>query len=130
VPLGFVGVPPIVAGLYPFLEERGAPVVFNEMQRQFAMPQRCSGLVEQYLAYTYPYGIEARILDIKLEIARRRLRGLIHYVQSFCHHQIEDALLRRAVGVPVLTLEGDRPAPLDARSRTRIEAFLEMLVGQ
>ncbi|MCL4534681.1 MAG: 2-hydroxyacyl-CoA dehydratase family protein [Bacteroidetes bacterium] len=125
--LGFVGVPPIIGDLYPFLESHGASVVYNEMQRQFAMPSCGDDLVQQYLDYTYPYGVEARLADIRRAVQERRLAGLVHYVQSFCHHQIEDMLLRRGVPVPVLTLEGDRPGPLDGRSKTRIEAFLERL---
>jgi benzoyl-CoA reductase/2-hydroxyglutaryl-CoA dehydratase subunit BcrC/BadD/HgdB len=29
--------------------------------------------------------------------------------------------------LPVMTLEGDKPAPLDARTGIRIESFLEMV---
>jgi benzoyl-CoA reductase/2-hydroxyglutaryl-CoA dehydratase subunit BcrC/BadD/HgdB len=123
--LGLVGVPPIISDLYAYLDRLGVAVVFNETQRQFAMPEAKNDVIEQYLAYTYPYGIEARIADIQRQASRRGLRGIIHYVQSFCHHQIEDAVLRKGVAMPVLTLEADRPGPLDARSRTRIEAFLE-----
>jgi benzoyl-CoA reductase/2-hydroxyglutaryl-CoA dehydratase subunit BcrC/BadD/HgdB len=53
--------------------------------------------------------------------------GVIHYVQSFCFRQIEDLIVRRRLPVPVLTLEGDRPGKVDARTRIRIEGFLEML---
>ncbi len=127
--LGYVGVPPIISDLYSFLEERNVRVVYNEVQRQFSMPSLTCDLVQQYLDYTYPYGVEARLADVVREVERRHLDGLVHYVQSFCHHQIEDALLRRGVPVPVLTLEADRPGPLDGRSRTRIEAFLESLEG-
>jgi len=84
-------------------------------------------LSEQYLQYTYPYGVAPRIADIRQEVSRRRIDGLIHYVQSFCFRHIQDRLIRQAAGVPVLTLEYDRPGPLDGRSRTRLEAFLEML---
>ncbi len=55
VPVAFVGVPPIVSGLHACFEEAGARVVLNEVQRQFSMPSPTSSLVEQYLAYTYPY---------------------------------------------------------------------------
>ena len=36
--LGFIGVPPILTDIYDYLEQMGARVVFNEVQRQFAMP--------------------------------------------------------------------------------------------
>ena len=127
--LGVIGIPPICSDLYAALEELGAAVVFNEMQRQFAMPYETPTLLEQYRAYTYPYDIFFRLDDIELELARRRIDAVIHYVQSFCFRGIQDRLVRGRLDVPVLTLECDRPGPLDARSRTRLEAFMEM-IGQ
>jgi benzoyl-CoA reductase/2-hydroxyglutaryl-CoA dehydratase subunit BcrC/BadD/HgdB len=53
--------------------------------------------------------------------------GIIHYVQSFCFRQIEDLIVRKRFKLPILTLEGDRPGPLDARTRIRIEGFVEMI---
>ena len=125
--LAYVGVPPIFPDLYPALEQLGARVVFNETQRQFTMPFATPDIVEQYLNYTYPYGIFFRLEDIKQELEKRRIDGVIHYVQSFCFRQIEDIVLRKNLRLPVLTLEGDQPAPLDARTRIRLESFLEML---
>ncbi len=125
--LGYIGIPPICSGLYAFLESLGARVVFNEFQRQFSMPGRPRDLVEQYLAYTYPYDVHGRIADIREAVRVRRLDGLVHYVQSFCFRHIQDRLLREALEVPILTLEFDRPGPLDGQGRTRLEAFVEML---
>ena len=125
--IGYVGVPPIIKGLYGEIGRMGFDVVYNEVQRQFSMPSTTRDLTSQYLAYTYQYEIEARLADIKTEVRKRRLSGIIHYVQSFCHRAIEDCLVQRAVGVPVLTLECDRPGPLDERNRIRLEAFGEML---
>jgi len=34
---------------------------------------------------------------------------------------------RRLRQLPILTLEGDRPGPLDARTRIRLEGFIEMI---
>lgn len=127
VPVAFVGVPPIVSGLHECFEEAGARVVLNEVQRQFAMPRPGASLVEQYLAYTYPYSFFERLADIRPEVARRGARGIVHYVQSFCFRQIEDILLREESEVPVLTLEGESPGPVDERTRIRIQAFVEML---
>ena len=125
--IAYIGVPPIFSGLYPFLESLGARVVFNETQRQFAMPYDTPDLVEQYRRYTYPYDIFHRLSDISEEIDRRHIDGVIHYVQSFCFRQIEDMVIRRRLDLPVLTLEGDKPSRLDARTKIRIEGFLEML---
>ncbi len=125
--LGYIGVPPIMDDLYDYLEERGARVVFNETQRQFAMPYDVEDLVEQYRLYTYPYGIFHRLEDIIPEIQKRELHGLIHYAQSFCFRQIEDIIVREKIRMPVLTLEGDKPNRLDARTKMRIDSFLEML---
>jgi benzoyl-CoA reductase/2-hydroxyglutaryl-CoA dehydratase subunit BcrC/BadD/HgdB len=86
--------------------------------------------VERYLRYTYPYGIFARLEDIKREIKRRKIKGIIHYVQAFCYRVIEDVILRETLDVPVLTIEGDLPKVLDTRTKLRLEAFIEMLRGK
>lgn len=125
--LGYIGVPPIFTDLYSYLERMGARVVFNEVQRQFAMPYGDTDLIEQYRRYTYPYGIFGRIDDIQAEIERRKLDGIVHYVQSFCFRQIEDMIIREKVKLPILTIEGDKPGRLDARTRLRIDGFIEML---
>ena len=113
--LGFCGVPTIFSDLYDYLESMGARVVFNEMQHQFAMPDKARDVVEQYLNYTYPYPFGSRLEDVSRQAKKRNLDGLIHYIQSFCHHQIQDQRLRRSVKLPVLSLEGDKPGPLMER---------------
>ncbi len=128
--LAYIGVPPIFSDIYSVLEELDGRVVFNETQRQFSMPNNSPDLVSQYRDYTYPYDIFTRIADIEKEVARRQVDGIIHYVQSFCFRQIEDMIVRQKLKVPVLTLEGDRPGPMDARTRIRIEGFLEMIKAQ
>jgi len=55
--LGYIGVPPINSEIYNFVESKNARIVYNEVQRQFAMPDIIEDIVEQYLVYTYPYGI-------------------------------------------------------------------------
>ncbi len=130
IPLGYVGVPPINPDLYAFVEGLGCHVIYNEVQRQFALPYLSADVIERYLLYTYPYGIFARIEDIRQEIDRRGIRGVIHYVQAFCYRVIEDIILKETLGVPVITIEGDLPKPLDTRTKLRLEAFVEMLEGQ
>jgi benzoyl-CoA reductase/2-hydroxyglutaryl-CoA dehydratase subunit BcrC/BadD/HgdB len=125
--LGYLGVPPVLDGMYEFLESLGARVVFNEVQRQFSLPFKDADMVEQYLKYTYPYGIAARIEDVKRAIEERRLDGLIHYTQTFCFRQIYDIIFRESLAVPLLTIEGDRPGRLDSRTQIRLETFVEML---
>jgi benzoyl-CoA reductase/2-hydroxyglutaryl-CoA dehydratase subunit BcrC/BadD/HgdB len=127
VRLGLIGIPPIFTDLFDYLGELEAQLVFNEIPRQFSMPYSCRDLTEQYLRYTYPYDIFARIVDIAEAIALRRLDGLIHYTQSFCFRQIQDRLLRQYLNLPILTIEGDRPTPLDHRTRLRLEAFVDVL---
>ncbi|GAJ24143.1 unnamed protein product, partial [marine sediment metagenome] len=47
--LAYIGVPSVYAqDLYHHLESNGARVVFNEIQRQFAMPEPGNSLAEQY----------------------------------------------------------------------------------
>ena len=125
--LALLGVPPICSDLFERLDGLGAAVILNEMPRQFAMPGPSATLGEQYLRYTYPYGVFYRLDDIVGECERRKVDGVIHYVQSFCYRQIQDRLIRERLDRPILTLECDRPGPLDGACRTRLEAFIEML---
>jgi len=125
--LGYLGVPPIFSGLYEFIESLGARVVFNEIQRQFSMPWAEGDVVDQYLKYTYPYGIRGRLEDIRTAIQERQLDGLIHYTQTFCFRQIYDIIFRESLPLPVLTIEGDKPGKVDSRTAIRLETFVEML---
>ncbi|MBM3475616.1 MAG: 2-hydroxyacyl-CoA dehydratase [Armatimonadetes bacterium] len=127
VRLALAGVPPIYSDFFEVVErDLGARVVFVEVPRQFALPWAPeTDIVTSYQRYTYPYDIFGRIEDLKTECERRKVRGLIHYAQSFCFRQIEDLLIKRRLDLPVLTLEGDRPGPVDARTRIRLEAFIE-----
>jgi benzoyl-CoA reductase/2-hydroxyglutaryl-CoA dehydratase subunit BcrC/BadD/HgdB len=127
VRLGLAGIPPIFTDLWDYLEELGAAVVFHEIPRQFSMPDADLDLTGQYLRYTYPYDIFGRLADLREAAATRRLDGLIHYTQSFCFRQMFDQLLRERLNLPILTIEGDRPTLLDARTRMRLEAFVDVL---
>jgi benzoyl-CoA reductase/2-hydroxyglutaryl-CoA dehydratase subunit BcrC/BadD/HgdB len=127
VRLGFAGIPPIFTDLWGYLEDLGAAVVFHEFPRQFSMPYESADLVEQYLTYTYPYDIWGRLADLKEAVATRRLDGLVHYTQSFCFRQMFDQIIRDNLNIPILTIEGDRPTPLDSRTRMRLEAFVDVL---
>jgi len=130
VRLGLVGVPPINDDLFECLEELGAAVVFNELPRQFALLGGGDDLAAAYAAYTYPYGVGLRLADLRAEIERRRLHGLLHYVQAFCYRGIHDILLRREFELPILTLEGERPGPLSAQQRLRLETFVDVVRGR
>ena len=126
--LAYIGVPSIYAwDFYHHLESNGASVVFNEVQRQFAMPEPGDSLAEQYSNYTYPYSIYERLGDITAELERRRVDGVIHYVQAFCHRAIGDIIFRDVLKLPILTLEGNDDFFLTHHVKTRIEAFLDML---
>lgn len=130
VRLGCVGVPTIFSDLWQVLDGLGARVVYHETPQEFS---RIGGigmdLLESYLDFSYPYDVFSRLARVRDEIERRQIRGVIHYVQSFCHRQLHDRLVREGLGVPVLTLEGDRPGVVDGRARVRIEAFIEQLGG-
>jgi benzoyl-CoA reductase/2-hydroxyglutaryl-CoA dehydratase subunit BcrC/BadD/HgdB len=126
--IAYLGVPSVYGKeLYPYIEANGGRVVFNEIQRQFAMPQPGDSLAEQYSNYTYPYSIYERLKDITAELKRRRIDGVIHYVQAFCHRGIGDIIFRDALKLPILTLEGNDDFFLNNHIKTRIEAFLDML---
>jgi benzoyl-CoA reductase/2-hydroxyglutaryl-CoA dehydratase subunit BcrC/BadD/HgdB len=126
--LAYIGVPSVYGkDLYPYLENHQARVVFNEIQRQFTMPEPGNNLAEQYSNYTYPYSIYGRVKDIATELRRRQVDGVIHYVQAFCHRGIGDIIFRDALKLPILTLEGNDDFCLTQHVKTRIEAFLDML---
>jgi benzoyl-CoA reductase/2-hydroxyglutaryl-CoA dehydratase subunit BcrC/BadD/HgdB len=127
VRIGYVGVPPIVPDIHDFIQSVGGHVVYNEIQRQFILPFKTINLVDRYLRYTYPYGVFARLEDMQREIEKRRIQGIIHYVQSFCYRAVEDVILREKLGVPMITIEGEIPKSLDSRTKLRIEAFTELL---
>lgn len=126
--IAYIGVPSVYGrDLYYYLEKNGARVVFNEIQRQFTMPQPGSSLAEQYSNYTYPYSIYHRVKDISAELAKRHVDGVIHYVQAFCHRGIGDIIFRNTIKLPILTIEGNDDFFLNQHNRTRVEAFLDML---
>jgi len=127
--LGYIGVPPIFTDLHQFVETLGARIVYNEIQRQFVLPQAQDDLLKGYLYYTYPYDLWGRLADIRYEAERRGLHGLIHYVQCFCHRQLEDIIFQKYLGLPIITIEGDRATSLDTGTKTRLEAFVELLRG-
>jgi len=125
--LAYIGIPPIISGIYAFVEANGGAVVFNELQRQFSFPVHHADMVDQYVDYTYPYHIKHRLADISEQVRKRKVSGIIHYVQSFCFRRIEDIIIRKELDLPVLTLEANRPGKLDLRTKMRLEAFLDML---
>ena len=126
--IGYVGVPPIINDLYTFIESLNTRVVYNEVQRQFSMFYLEQDIVQQYRKFSYPYTLSERIQDIKTEIERRHLQGIIVYTQSFCHRQLELLTLKKYLNIPILPIEGDLPGNLDARNKLRIESFVEMLM--
>lgn len=131
VRLGYIGVPPIAPEIFGFAESLGARFVFHEVQRQFSMPAGDGGvpqnLVEQYLAYTYPYSVRGRAQDINRQSRLRGLDGLVHYVQSFCHRSMEDVIFVKTLDAPLLTVECDCPGGLGATARARLENFIQVL---
>ncbi|SCZ01231.1 2-hydroxyacyl-CoA dehydratase family protein [Alkaliphilus peptidifermentans] len=127
--LGYIGVPPNISDLYHLVEENGGRIVFNEVQRAFTMAKETidTNIFNMYLNFTYPYDLQGRLTEIKEEINNRRLDGIIHYTQSFCHRGIEDIIIKKSLKVPVLTIEGDYPEKGDARTKLRLESFIDML---
>ncbi|MCT4509321.1 MAG: 2-hydroxyacyl-CoA dehydratase [Tepidibacter sp.] len=127
--LGYVGVPPMTADIYEFVENFDASFVYNEVQREFAFPRadKAENLYDQYYDYTYPYDTEFRTIELKKQIKERQLDGIIHYTQAFCYRAVEDIILKQKLDIPILNIEGDKLNTLDARTKLRIEAFLDML---
>ena len=127
--LGYIGVPPMTGDLYEFVEMFDAKFVYNEVQREFTFPRgdKALNIYEQYYDYTYPYDINFRIIELKKQIRKRKLDGIIHYTQAFCHKAVEDIVLKQKLDIPILNIEGDKINTLDARTKLRLEAFLDML---
>ncbi|MHC4872463.1 MAG: 2-hydroxyacyl-CoA dehydratase [Planctomycetota bacterium] len=125
--LGLAGIPPIYSNLLGVLEEREVNIVYHQIPRQFTIPAIGKNLAESYTEYTYPYSFAYQLEDIINEVKERKLDGIIHYVQSFCHRQLYDRMLKEKTDIPVLSIEGDRPSEVDGRILTRIEAFIETI---
>ncbi|MBU3129360.1 2-hydroxyacyl-CoA dehydratase family protein [Clostridium tagluense] len=128
--LGYIGVPPMTADIYEFVEKFDANFVYNEVQREFAFPRADSALdiFQQYYDYTYPYDTNFRIKELQKQIHERKLDGIIHYTQAFCYRAVEHIVLKEKLDIPILNIEGDKLNVLDARTKLRLEAFLDMLL--
>jgi benzoyl-CoA reductase/2-hydroxyglutaryl-CoA dehydratase subunit BcrC/BadD/HgdB len=127
--IAYVGVPPVLSDIYDFVELCDARVVYNEVQKEFAFidADEHATVYDQYLNYSYPFDMPFRITKINYELKKRKVDGIIHYTQAFCHRAIDHIMLRDAFKVPVINIEGDKENILDARSKLRLEAFLDML---
>ncbi|MBC8063134.1 MAG: 2-hydroxyacyl-CoA dehydratase [Clostridiaceae bacterium] len=127
--IGYIGVPPMTVDIYDFVEKFDADIIYNEVQREFSFPRfkAAKSIYEQYKDYTYPYNINFRLKEIQKQIKERDLDGLIHYTQAFCYKQIEDIVIKNHIKIPILTIEGDKLNYLDARTKLRLEAFLDMV---
>ncbi|MDN5305339.1 MAG: hypothetical protein PWP46_2226 [Fusobacteriaceae bacterium] len=128
--LGLIGVPTMFSDLHEFVEKFDSRIIYNEVPREFAFPRatKYDNIYEQYYDYTYPYDIDYRIQELEKQIKDRKLDGIIHYTQSFCHRAMEDIIIKNRLNIPVLNIEGDKDDKLDARTKLRIEAFLDMLL--
>jgi len=126
IPIGVSGVPHIMSDFPEILEKLGARSIFYETPRQFSLPY-FDGFLDAYINYTYPYSFSQRLDSLKLEIKRRNLKGLIHYVQSFCHRQIEIPILKKELDIPILFLEGESPEKVNAQQLMRLESFISII---
>ena len=127
--LGYIGVPPMTGDIFDFVENFDSKFIYNEVQREFAFPRasEAKNIYDQYYDYTYPYDINFRIGEIQKQIKERKLDAIIHYTQAFCHKAAEDIILKQKIDIPILNIEGDKLNKLDARTKLRLEAFLDML---
>ncbi len=121
------GIPTILSDLGETLGQLGAQVVVWETERDFAMVEPADSLVEQYLKYAYPYGLEARLERFLPLLAPRGVQGVVINAQAFCHHNLELKRVEAALSaVPHLVLESDAPGPVSPRDRIRLEGFLAL----
>jgi benzoyl-CoA reductase/2-hydroxyglutaryl-CoA dehydratase subunit BcrC/BadD/HgdB len=89
--------------------------------------EQASCTTQQYLDYTYPYDLKSRIKEIDQQIKLRDIDAVIHYTQAFCHKATEDIVIKAELDIPVLQIEGDKLNALDARTKLRLEAFIDMI---
>ncbi|OQY09934.1 MAG: 2-hydroxyglutaryl-CoA dehydratase [Fusobacteriia bacterium 4572_132] len=127
--LAYIGVPPMTDDIYDFVRKFDSHFVYNEVQREFAFPRgiEAKNIYEQYWNYTYPYNSKFRIQELKNQIEERKIDAVIHYTQAFCYRAVQDILIKKNLDIPVLNIEGDKINKLDARTKLRLEAFLDML---
>lgn len=127
--LGYIGVPPMTGDIYEFVEGLDSQIIYNEVQREFAFPrvEEAKDIYYQYYDYTYPYDVHVRLDEIKKQLELRQLDGIIHYTQSFCYRAVQDIVIKEKLNIPILNIEGDKLNKLDARTKLRIEAFIDML---
>lgn len=127
--LGYIGVPPMTGDIYDYVENLDAKIIYNEVQREFTFPriEKSSDIFFQYFDYTYPYDVNFRIKEIKQQVELRSLDAIIHYTQNFCYRAVEDIIIKQKIDIPILNIEGDKANKLDARTKLRLEAFLDML---
>jgi len=128
--LALIGVPPINSDLLDVVESLGGHVVLQETPRSFSLASSvgCESIHQAYAEYSYPYGHKVRLADLREQCLTREVDGVIHYVQTFCPQGIEQRIIERGIGRPYLLLDGDAPGPTDARTKLRLEAFLESLL--
>lgn len=129
IKIGVIGVPTIIPNFYSYLEEElKVNVNLFEVEEDFCMYDSYSSLQEQYLKFKYPYDLNSRIEWINKAIYSRQLKGIVHYVQTFCHRQIDDTLIKKTLNTPTITLEADAPEKIDMRSKIRLENFIERII--
>jgi len=125
--IAYVGVPPIIKDMFSSLEDMGCRVVLDETAVQFGMAYRADDMVDQYLKYTYPYGARSRSEWIVEQVHRRKVDGIVLYTEAACFRNLSNQYLRERFPVPVVEIQGENPAPLDARNRMRLESFIQIL---
>jgi benzoyl-CoA reductase/2-hydroxyglutaryl-CoA dehydratase subunit BcrC/BadD/HgdB len=91
-------------------------------------------LSEAYLKKTpcaRMYDTRRRVLHIEKEVDRARAQGVLYYALKFCDPYLYEApaveKALRHMGVPVLFIEGEYAGRVSGGTRTRVQAFLEML---
>ena len=90
-------------------------------------PHYKNNLLQQYLAYTYPYDIFGRIEDIQQAVKATKTGRPDSLYPDFLLSAGSGPPDPKASFVPILTLEGDKPRPIDNRTKFRIEAFIDVL---
>lgn len=135
IPVALIGIPPIYSNFHDVAHSIGIKIVYDEMPYEFVRisPKKWSEIPREYVNYTFSRPLKYRIENLKKEIKKRNVKGIIHYTQCSCHHCLEDTIIREKIsslGIPMLTVQGDLPGEMPEQIRLRLEAFKERLEGR
>jgi len=123
--LGIIGIPPYRKGLFSFLEQFGAVVVYDEWGIETNPMSAAGDLAALYHLMSLPYGLKRRQARILNEIRVRRLKGMLFCVEDISDSLRDEGFFRSGLPVPVHTFENHRGEELEPGEAGALQRFLE-----